>query len=65
METVEPNNHKEFVIGVLFLFFKFKIDCAASAEDKSEEVFKKYKNLFKQTNSAYLKKTAPIIHIEF
>ena len=62
MESLDPSNHKEFIIGILFLLFKFKLDRIAT--DKANETFSSYKNLFKPKVSEYLKRTAPIIHVE-
>ena len=45
MESLDPSNHKEFIIGILFLLFKFKLDRIAT--DKAKETFSSYKNLFK------------------
>ena len=62
MEAIEPNNHKEYIVGVLFLLFNFRIDCLSSG--KGNEVIPRYKNLLKRANSNYLRRFTPIIHLE-
>jgi len=61
-ENIANVNHKEYIIGVLFLLFKFRIECLSTG--KAEETFQKFRNLFKKANSAYLRKTSPIVDFE-
>lgn len=61
-EIIEPGNHKEYIVGVLFLLFKIKSDCLAKGS--AQEVFKFFKNLFRRENSDYLKDQNPTIHFE-
>lgn len=62
MENIEPSNHKEYIVGVLYLLFNFKIDSLSSG--KGNEVIPRYKNLLKRANSDYLRRFTPILHFE-
>lgn len=62
MQIIEPNNHKEYIVGVLFLLFNFRIECLSSG--KGNDIIPKYKNLLKKENSNYLKKLSPIVHFD-
>ena len=64
-DKIESDNHKEFIVGILFKIFKFKIECARS--DKSNEIYSKYAKLFDNSTviSGYLKQSCPVIHLEY